>query len=49
MEGGSISDKDACMCYASKGDELEVNQEEQVVDVEERIRRERDFLEHASG
>ena len=49
MEGGSISDKDVCMLYASTGDELEVNQEEQGVDVEERVRREVDVLEHASG
>ena len=37
------------MIYASKGDELEVNQQEQGVDVEERVRREGDVLEHASG
>lgn len=37
------------MLYASKGDELEVNQQEQGVDVEERVRREGDVLEHASG
>ncbi len=48
-EGGGISDKDVCMPYASKGDELEVNQQEQGVDVEERVRREGDVLEHASG
>jgi hypothetical protein len=37
------------MIYASKGDELEVTQQEQGVDVEERVRREGDVLEHASG
>ena len=41
--------KDVCMLYASTGDELEVNQEEQGVDVEERVRREGDVVEHASG
>ncbi len=37
------------MLYASKGDELKVNQQEQGVDVEEMVRRKGDVLEHASG